>query len=334
MDTPRPLSPAPVHALPRDPALLALWAQAALANPYGVAILDADGNTIVAVNEAGARLLLMEPAAIVGRSALEFYAPEDRERLAAWFRRSDDGIHAHFEASFVRADGATVPAELTVHAVRDADGRVTHHVAAVRDITARRAAQRESRDYQQRLRALAQQLEQAREADRHAIGVTLHEGLMQSLTALGLGLERLKLGLAHRGGEDGALLRIAERLQSNIRDMTARMRASVAELRPAGLDHLGLWPALENYVETWSQLAGVPVHLDLLARPTIATPVALGAFRAVQEALANVARHSCATRVELTTRAVPAEWTSSSRTTASASVATISTSRVRSACSR
>lgn len=306
MDTPPPPRlPSPLGSHPRDAALVEVWAQAALANPYGVALLDAVGNTIVAVNEAGARMMRLDASAIVGHNVLEFYVPADRERVIGWFRSTHAGIHAQFEAEFIRGDGTTVPAEVTVHAVRDADGRVTHHVAAARDITARREAQRASLEYQQRLRALTQELERAREADRHAIGEALHEDLMQSLTALALGLERLKHGLAQRDVQDAALLQVIDRLQAGIRDTTASTRATVAHLRPAGIDHLGLWPALEHYLETWARIAGIPVHVDLVARPGLDTPVALGAFRAVQEAMTNVAKHARATHVHVATRGAP-----------------------------
>lgn len=305
MHTPPPPSPAPLDPLPADPALVALWARAALANPYGVAILDAARGTIVAVNEAAARLLQAEPADVVGRNARELYAPGEHERIGAWFRRTEAGLHARFEAELVCADGRTVPAELTLHAVRDAEGCVTHHVAAFRDVTRRRAAWRESQEYEQRLRALAQQLEHARESDRHALGVMLHERLRQSLTALGLGLERLRHGLEERRVEEPALLQVIATLQANIAETIATERESVAHLRPEGIERLGLWPALEHYVETWSRTTRIPVQLDLAVQPELEAAVALGAFRALQEALTNVGRHARATHVHVASRPLP-----------------------------
>ena len=73
------------------------------------------------------------------------------------------------------------------------------------------------------------------------------------------------------------------------------------ELRPTMLDDLGLVAALEAFAKQFAARTGVKVEVRVSRRPERLPPeVELVAFRVVQEALSNVARHSRATRAEVT----------------------------------
>jgi signal transduction histidine kinase len=75
-------------------------------------------------------------------------------------------------------------------------------------------------------------------------------------------------------------------------------RRLVADLRPPILDDLGLVPALEWYLKHVEERTKVRARLDVDAEPLDVTgPVALTAYRIVQEALTNVARHAEAKHV-------------------------------------
>jgi two-component system sensor histidine kinase UhpB len=79
------------------------------------------------------------------------------------------------------------------------------------------------------------------------------------------------------------------------------MRETIARLRPAGLDELGLVAALEHCVEGWQKRLP-SVRFELATSTQAATwdeAVNITLYRVVQEALTNVAKHAEATRVDI-----------------------------------
>jgi signal transduction histidine kinase len=71
-------------------------------------------------------------------------------------------------------------------------------------------------------------------------------------------------------------------------------------LRPSLLDDLGLLPALRSLVADFSERSGIPVGLAAPpALPGLSQQAELAVFRALQEALSNVARHAGARSVDV-----------------------------------
>lgn len=70
------------------------------------------------------------------------------------------------------------------------------------------------------------------------------------------------------------------------------------DLRPSLLDDLGLLPAMRSLAADWSARTGITLALDAPdALPPMAPEAELALFRALQEALSNVAQHAGASRV-------------------------------------
>jgi signal transduction histidine kinase len=100
-------------------------------------------------------------------------------------------------------------------------------------------------------------------------------------------------------------------LQTEIRSSIADIRRLVYELRPPTLDELGLVGAIRQYAAQYD-LPGTPGDPDGNLRVTVEAPeqlpvlpaaVEVAAYRIVQEALTNVARHAqartCTVRVAI-----------------------------------
>jgi signal transduction histidine kinase len=130
---------------------------------------------------------------------------------------------------------------------------------------------------QRQLRLQAVLLE---EAERRNLARELHDEIGQSLTAL-------KLRLAAPGRE------ARQTAAALVDELMARVRSLSLDLRPPMLDDLGLLPAVLWLVERHRAETGVAVRLE---HQGVAGrfPAALEtcAFRVVQEALTNVARHA------------------------------------------
>jgi len=138
-----------------------------------------------------------------------------------------------------------------------------------------------------RLEALSHRLLEVQETERRHIARELHDEIGQGLTAL-----RLVLDATHRLPADAARSRLRE-LSQLVDDLLTRVRNLSLDLRPGMLDDLGLLPALLWLFGRYSSQTNVHVvfeHSGLNRR--YAPDVETAAYRIVQEALTNVARHA------------------------------------------
>jgi len=77
------------------------------------------------------------------------------------------------------------------------------------------------------------------------------------------------------------------------------LAALVRELRPLTLEEAGLPQALREQVESWSNRMSIPAGCQVEGEGALPWDVEEALFRVTQEALANVARHSDATRADV-----------------------------------
>jgi two-component system sensor histidine kinase UhpB len=125
----------------------------------------------------------------------------------------------------------------------------------------------------------------------------LHDGIGQTLTAL-----KNQLVLLRTPGRAGA--RPTEDVLDELIETTSQaldeMRNLARFLRPAVLDDLGLEPALRWLARNAAQRFSLDVELDVAGLSERLDPeVETLAFRVVQEALTNVARHSGSQRARV-----------------------------------
>ena len=140
----------------------------------------------------------------------------------------------------------------------------------------------------------------AEETERRRIARILHEDVGQLLTAVRLNLQRLT---STDGGGDDPVVRDSIGL---IDETLTRVRELSGELRPAVLDDLGLGEAIEWYASRQAGRAGYSVVVDeSLGETRLPGPVETAAFRIVQQALTNIARHAQAKNVQIEMRRDP-----------------------------
>lgn len=135
------------------------------------------------------------------------------------------------------------------------------------------------------------------EADRRRIERDLHDGVQQRLTGLimTLGLARLELA-----GGPPAALDLTAKAQEEARQTLEELRDLVRGIHPSVLTDRGL-PAA---VATAAERCPVPVDLDLDLPGRLPEAVESTVYFVVCEALANVAKHSKASRATVVVRRV------------------------------
>ena len=147
-------------------------------------------------------------------------------------------------------------------------------------------------------RRLAQQYLALQELERKPLARELHDELGQYLSVIKLGAMGIR---DDRRGERAAAQTRAAAIVENCNHIHGAVTSLIRELRPAGLAELALAAALEHCVQTWrTRLPSVTLRWSVTGDFTsLPEEIALTAYRLVQEALTNVAKHAAARHVEI-----------------------------------
>jgi PAS domain S-box-containing protein len=229
---------------------------------------------------------------------------EDRDLVSANFRNAlDSGDMLNFEARLVCPDGRIRNIYSRCRIVRDATGRPLRVIGICQDITDRKRAEEDLRNYAERLKLLSRRLIEAQEIEYRQLARELHNIVGPNLTALGINL-RLMLQLNKSSLTLDTKQQISDCLAnclSLVQKMAGTTRNITAGMRPTALDDQGLLAALRLYASRFAQYTGlhVTVEGDQIAQ-RLPEPVDLALFRIAQEALNNVAKHSRAQEAKVT----------------------------------
>ncbi len=138
----------------------------------------------------------------------------------------------------------------------------------------------------------------AAERERRRWARELHDETLQGLAGL-----RVMLATGLRSGDPEKLEAIVRETVEQVAHEVESLRTLITELRPAALDELGLAPAIESLTRRLSAVEGLEVALELdLGPDRFAEEVETTAYRLIQEALSNVAKHADATNVRVCAR--------------------------------
>jgi len=142
---------------------------------------------------------------------------------------------------------------------------------------------------------LLRQVVTAQEAERQRIARELHDGVGQSLTALGMGLAAASITV-QTNPEAGA--RQLTKLKEMSKQLLQEMSRLMAGLRPSSLTDLGLIPALRSQIQAFETQSGAAVDFVVDGRvERIQSELETIIFRITQEALNNIAKHADAEHV-------------------------------------
>lgn len=149
------------------------------------------------------------------------------------------------------------------------------------------------------LRRLSDSIIAGQEKERAAVARELHDEFGQVLTALSLDAawlrDRLKSPDPEGSRQAKAMCGVIDKAIDEVRGIATR-------LRPGALDNLGLVDALDWYLRDFEKRSRIRCVYRPQGAPRIPDRAATAAYRIAQEALTNVARHSGASRADVSLR--------------------------------
>jgi signal transduction histidine kinase len=149
-------------------------------------------------------------------------------------------------------------------------------------------------------RARIAALERARNLEREIVGVSdreqrrigqdLHDGLCQTLAAIGCAATSLKDDLQQVSPPHAAA---AQEIEKFLNDAVVEARNLARGIAPIDMDEHALLAALDDLAERTSRLTPLPVDFEAHGEPGVVDPqAALNLYRIAQEAVNNAVRHS------------------------------------------
>ncbi|HEX9184993.1 MAG TPA: PAS domain-containing sensor histidine kinase [Burkholderiales bacterium] len=190
----------------------------------------------------------------------------------------------------LRADGSEFPIDASISQGGDAGRRF--YTVILRDVTRRKLFEDTLRQQQQELRELSARVQEAREEEKTRIARELHDELGQLLTALKMDMAWLRERLPPRESE---LVARAEGMSALLDRTVSSSRRIASDLRPLMLDDLGLADAAQWLVEDFGKHSGIRLELrapQAEVFEALSKGAATAVYRAIQESLTNIARHS------------------------------------------
>ena len=191
-----------------------------------------------------------------------------------------------------------LPAVLVVLAAGLAWFAVRRYSEAGRELRRREIAEAQLEAALADNRRLSQQYVQLQESERKSLARELHDELGQYLNVIKVDAVGIRDGRVS-GAE--ILHESAGAIVANCNHIHAALASLIRQLRPVGLDELGLGAALEHCIDTWRpRLPGMRLELQLAGDlDDLGEALTLTVYRVVQEGLNNIAKHAAAERVSL-----------------------------------
>lgn len=268
-------------------------------SPVGLAVIDLETSEIIDCNEQAARQLGYTVAEFCRLRVADFEASLSAEGVVARINILRRHSRDHFETQHRTKTGDI--RHIAVSAQSIAIGGRAMIECVFHDVTEIKKAQQDLRDHSRRLQAMSRQVLAVQEYERRALVRELHDSVGQELAALSLNLAIIRSLLP----EDLATALDArlDDSQRLLEDTSQHIRTLMSELRPPGLEELGLYAALKDHSQRVAQRSGLRLTVSgSEPKPRLEAAAEIALFRIAQEALNNTVKHADATAITLTLR--------------------------------
>jgi len=192
------------------------------------------------------------------------------------------------ERQLVTRSGEVIDTILDVTMEYDEQGKPIKTRATFKDITERKQAE-------EQIHILSQELMKAQESERKMISSELHDRTAQDLSTANIVCN----SLLHESPEipPAAMAKITG-ISKTLEQIIGSVRDLSYELRPPGLEHMGLIQALSMYCEEFSKKSGFKIDFTAIGMDTfnVDADIGINLYRIVQEGLNNIRKHAAASQ--------------------------------------
>ena len=252
----------------------------------GMVLIDPSGH-LLRSNPAFRSMLGYSESELPLLTLEEVTHPDDIIVNRSLYQEVLNGKHDRYQVKMrqVRKDGNLRSARLTLSALRDQRGSLEYCVVMMEDVTSQELAE-------STLLEMSSRLLRIQEEEQRRIAREVHDSTSQEITALTLNLGALKA--SGQAFPKQAQKQIAESL-ALAKQVAREIRTFSYLLHPPMLNELGLCAALRMFVQEFRDRSGLKVELQIAKQVEalkLDTSHEMALYRFVQEALANVHRHS------------------------------------------
>ena len=222
--------------------------------------------------------------------SLETYIdPEDRKQFQ--HRLEDKGFVHDFTVQLRRHDGTGVWVSINTSIVYDPDSQMTYYEGAMADISDRKASE-------ERIHKLSQQLMQAQEDERQLISRELHDTVAQDLSVAKMECDLIYGDLLNNRKPEAQRIKV---ISGALQKTIWGVRNMAYDLRPPGLEKLGLVETIYLFCEDFTQRWGIPIDFRSAGMKGLQLDyeTQINLYRLVQEGLTNIRKHADASEVTL-----------------------------------
>jgi PAS domain S-box-containing protein len=268
----------------RDARFRTIFAGSAI----GIALLDGKGR-IVESNPALQALLGYGQDELAHKLFAEFSHPEEVDQGKKLFAELLAGHREPYrlEKEYRRKDGRLAWGRLSLAPLGGAGMEDRVAIGMLEDISDQKEAEARIRDYQEKLRSVAQESSLTEQGERRRLATDLHDHVGQILA-----LAQVKLG-ALRGLAAGPLIASVDEVRQLLKETIGYTRSLGFELSPPILYDLGFESAMEWLAEQIEEQHGIVITVaaDRSPKP-LNEEVRVLFFQLIRELLANLVKRA------------------------------------------
>ena len=267
--------------------------------PDGAATLDSAG-TILYANDRFAEILESPREQLIGARLLDRIVWKGRDDLALLLDKRSSG-----EVVLRTAGDPQRTIRFTVSPLRLKRSRETHLCLLARELTDMLKITDSLKFTEQALGEMSSRLLSLQDEERRRIARDLHDITGQTLAAQGMMLGSL---LEFQPNLDPQVRKVVSECAALNQRITDEVRTLSYLLHPPLIEERGLASAIKSFVEGFSARTGIKIAIEIeVDFPRLPSEIEIALFRVVQESLANVRRHSGASRCTVALRHAAAE---------------------------
>jgi signal transduction histidine kinase len=181
-----------------------------------------------------------------------------------------------------------------LYPVKNSSGEITNVVNTYMDITEQKQAERDLKEYQKRLRALALELTMTEERERRRIATELHDGAAQSLA-----FARMQLASLGKVIAEAETANKLDDVSQILRESLGQIHEVLLDLSSPSMNEIGLGEAISEWLEEQiGKCHGLKTSFtDQCGKVPFDDDVRAVLFRNTRELLTNVVKHAQAKTV-------------------------------------